>query len=37
MEGYFYKNADADVLIFIHEGNGILHSQYGDLYFQYGD
>jgi homogentisate 1,2-dioxygenase len=37
MEGYFYKNADADELLFIHEGNGILHSQYGDLYFQYGD
>jgi homogentisate 1,2-dioxygenase len=37
MEGYFYKNADADELILIHEGNGILHSQYGDLYFQYGE
>ncbi|MGC8749459.1 homogentisate 1,2-dioxygenase [Hydrotalea sp.] len=37
MEEYFYKNADADELLFIHEGNGILHSQYGDLYFQYGD
>ncbi|NIM36032.1 MAG: homogentisate 1,2-dioxygenase [Hydrotalea flava] len=37
MENYFYKNADADELLFIHEGNGILHAQYGDLYFQYGD
>ncbi|MDE3125396.1 MAG: homogentisate 1,2-dioxygenase [Bacteroidota bacterium] len=37
MENYFYKNADADELLFIHEGNGILHSQYGDLYFHYGD
>ncbi|WP_298300193.1 homogentisate 1,2-dioxygenase [Hydrotalea sp.] len=37
MDNYFYKNADADELLFIHEGNGILHSQYGDLYFRYGD
>ncbi len=35
--GYFYKNADADELIFIHEGSGTLHTQYGDLLFGPGD
>ncbi|MGN7723356.1 homogentisate 1,2-dioxygenase [Chitinophaga sp. 22620] len=34
---YFYKNADADELLFIHEGSGILHTQYGQLQFGYGD
>ncbi len=34
---YFYKNTDADELIFIHEGSGILHTMYGDLSFSYGD
>lgn len=34
---YFYKNADADEMIFIHEGSGKLHTQYGELEFAYGD
>ncbi len=34
---YFYKNADADEMIFIHEGSGKLLSQYGELEFGYGD
>ncbi len=34
---YFYKNADADELIFVHEGSGKLISQYGELAFGYGD
>ena len=34
---YFYKNADADELIFIHEGNGKLTTVYGELTFSYGD
>ena len=34
---YFYKNADADELIFIHEGSGVLKTMYGDLPFGYGD
>ncbi len=34
---YFYKNADADELIFIHEGSGRLLTQYGELLFGYGD
>jgi homogentisate 1,2-dioxygenase len=37
MQDYFYKNADADELIFVHEGSGILHTQYGQLPFAYGD
>lgn len=37
MTDYFYRNASADELIFIHEGKGILHTMYGDIPFQYGD
>jgi homogentisate 1,2-dioxygenase len=36
-ENYFYKNADADEMIFVHEGKGVLHTQYGELPFGYGD
>lgn len=34
---YYYKNADADELIFVHEGTGVLKTMYGDLSFTYGD
>jgi|SRR6266496_11396 len=34
---YFFKNADADEIIFVHEGKGVLHTQYGELPFNYGD
>jgi homogentisate 1,2-dioxygenase len=34
---YFYKNTDADEMIFIHEGSGVLHTMYGKLDFAYGD
>lgn len=34
---YFYKNADADEMLFIHEGKGTVHTIYGDLPFSYGD
>ena len=34
---YFFKNADADEVIFIHEGTGKLRTQYGNLKFKYGD
>jgi len=37
MEDYFYKNADADEMIFVHEGTGTLLTQYGELKFGYGD
>ncbi|MFN7018198.1 MAG: homogentisate 1,2-dioxygenase, partial [Fimbriimonadales bacterium] len=34
---YFYKNADGDDLIFVHEGSGKLESQFGHLRFREGD
>ncbi|SDZ79678.1 homogentisate 1,2-dioxygenase [Psychroflexus halocasei] len=34
---YFYKNADADELLFIHKGKGKLRTQFGNLNFKYGD
>lgn len=37
MEDYFFKNADADEVIFIHEGEGTLHTFYGNIDFAYGD
>ena len=37
METYFYKNTDADELIFIHEGSGTLKTMLGNLPFSYGD
>jgi len=37
MAHYFYKNADADEMIFIHEGSGILKTMYGNISFGYGD
>ncbi|HAL94698.1 MAG: homogentisate 1,2-dioxygenase [Chitinophagaceae bacterium] len=37
MTSYFYKNADADELIFVHEGTGKVITQYGQLPFSYGD
>ena len=33
----FYKNADTDEVIFVHEGTGRLKTQYGQLTFSYGD
>lgn len=37
MTDYFYKNADADEVIFVHEGSGRLRSMMGTLEFSYGD
>ncbi len=34
---YYYKNADADEVIFVHEGSGTFKSVYGQLDFAYGD
>jgi homogentisate 1,2-dioxygenase len=34
---YFYKNADGDDLIFVHEGTGTLETQFGHLRFREGD
>jgi len=36
-KGYFYKNSDADEVIFVHEGTGIMKSVFGELKFGYGD
>ncbi|MGB0376939.1 MAG: homogentisate 1,2-dioxygenase [Flavobacteriaceae bacterium] len=34
---YFYKNADADEMLFIHEGTGVLHTLLGKIPFEPGD
>lgn len=34
---YFYKNADADEVIFVHKGTGKLRTQLGNITFGYGD
>jgi homogentisate 1,2-dioxygenase len=36
-DGYFYKNADADEVLFVHVGTGRLRTMYGVLPFGYGD
>ena len=37
MEEYFFKNAMADEMIFIHRGTGVMKSVYGNLQFKPGD
>ncbi len=37
ISNYFLKNADADEMIFIHEGSGVMRSLYGSIEFEYGD
>lgn len=37
MRDYFYKNADADEVIFVHVGTGTLRTMYGNIPFEYGD
>ncbi len=37
MTDYFFKNSDADEVIFIHEGSGVLKTIYGQINFEYGD
>jgi len=34
---YFYKNADADEMLFIHKGSGTLKTFLGNIPFEYGD
>ncbi len=34
---YFFKNGDADEVIFIHQGEGTLRTMYGNIDFCYGD
>lgn len=37
MTTYFYKNADADEVIFVHKGKGTLKTLLGNIPFSYGD
>jgi homogentisate 1,2-dioxygenase len=37
MTDYFYKNSQADEIIFIHKGMGVLKSGFGNISFGYGD
>jgi homogentisate 1,2-dioxygenase len=34
---YFFKNADADEMLFIHKGSGTLRTFVGNIKFEYGD
>jgi homogentisate 1,2-dioxygenase len=36
-QDYFYKNTDADEMIFIHKGSGKLRTILGNIPFEYGD
>lgn len=37
LKDYFYKNADADELLFIHKGSGVLRTFLGNIPFENGD
>ncbi|UEG50769.1 homogentisate 1,2-dioxygenase [Ferruginibacter lapsinanis] len=37
LTNYFYKNADADEMLFIHKGSGTLRTFMGNIPFEYGD
>ena len=37
LTSYFYKNADADEMLFIHKGKGKLRTMLGNIDFEYGD
>jgi len=37
MTDYFYKNAQNDEVVFVHEGSGVLKTQFGELAFKEGD
>ena len=37
MTTYFYKNSQADEVIFIHKGSGTLKTGFGKIFFKYGD
>ena len=37
LRSYFYKNADADELLFVHRGTGTLRTFLGNISFEYGD
>ena len=37
LKEYFYKNADADEMLFVHQGSGVLRTLLGNIPFSYGD
>lgn len=37
MTDYYFKNSDADEMIFVHQGTGRLKTLYGTINFEYGD
>lgn len=37
MANYYYKNSQADEVVFIHEGSGKLKTGFGEINFKYGD
>ena len=37
LKDYFYKNTDADEVIFVHKGDGTLRTMLGAIDFSYGD
>ncbi|MEN9640127.1 MAG: hypothetical protein RLZZ262_1996 [Bacteroidota bacterium] len=37
LRSYFYKNADADEVLFVHKGTGTLRTFLGNIPFSYGD
>lgn len=37
MTDYFFKNADSDEMLFIHQGSGQCKTMFGTLDFEYGD
>lgn len=36
-DGYFYKNVQADEMLFIHQGEGVVKTMLGEIEFGYGD
>lgn len=36
-QAHFFKNSDGHEMIFVHEGEGVLKTLYGNISFQYGD
>jgi homogentisate 1,2-dioxygenase len=36
-KNYFYRNSDADEMLFIHVGSGKLRTMFGEIDFKYGD
>jgi len=37
MKDYFFKNSEADEMLFVHIGSGTLKTPYGSIPFKYGD